>query len=320
LERFLSVFESTFVGIEEDVGSLTRYFDPRGVPEEYLSWLGRWLAVELDETWPEAARREFLARAPELFRMRGTRDGLLAVLDIYLHGGTGPARVPGGVTAAADGDTGAASGVQPGDAETPTGESDDEDGDGEDAGDDGDGAGADGTGETDSDGDDAGADGTGDDGEATTDEVEGDGDGGESTDDAGPAPPGCGRLPFLLEPSDLDCIEPGAADARADYERLVDHSRAFVVLLAPSVGDEQVRAVERIVAAQAPAGTVGRVVRLRPWVTLGANAYLGVNSLLPTREFVLERSALGEDSVLVGREPAAQLDVQSRLGEDTVIS
>ena len=85
LERFLSVFESGFTDIEEDLDDVTRYFDPEGVPSEYLSWLGGWLAIEFDEGWPESARREFLDRAPELFKMRGTKEGLRAVLRLYLN-------------------------------------------------------------------------------------------------------------------------------------------------------------------------------------------------------------------------------------------
>jgi phage tail-like protein len=285
LERFLSVFESTFVGVEEDVRGVTRYFDPRGVPGEYLSWLGRWLAVELDETWPEDAKRELLARAPELFKKRGTREGLLATIGVVLDGGTAPAREPGPgpetPDAAATGDAGGGGpDAEPGVPATGTGA---------------------GTGV---DGDDAADDSTGADGLA----------------DGAAAESGRDRLPSLLEHSDLDCIEDDAADARADYARVVGHPRTFVVLLDPSVDDEQLRAVERIVDAESPAQAVGRVVRLRPWVRLGTNAYLGVNSYLPTREFVLERSALGEDSVLVGREDAARLGLQSRLGEDSVIS
>ncbi len=84
LERFLSIFESAYVDVEEDLETITRYFDPEGIPSEYLSWLAQWLAVEHDEGWPEAAQREFLARAPDLFKQRGTREGMGSYLEIYL--------------------------------------------------------------------------------------------------------------------------------------------------------------------------------------------------------------------------------------------
>jgi phage tail-like protein len=84
LERFLSIFESVFADIEEDIGATTRYLDANGVPAEHLSWLGDWLALEAGETWPTPAKRELLRRAPDLFKKRGTRAGLLEIVGIYL--------------------------------------------------------------------------------------------------------------------------------------------------------------------------------------------------------------------------------------------
>lgn len=97
LERFLSVFESVFVDIEEDIGAATRYLDANGVPPEDLSWLGDWLALETGETWPTPAKRELLRRAPDLFKKRGTREGLLEVVGIYLDHVGGENGTPDGV-------------------------------------------------------------------------------------------------------------------------------------------------------------------------------------------------------------------------------
>lgn len=108
LERFLSVFETSFVDVQETIESLPRYFDPYGVPSESLPWLEEWLAVDADPDWPETARRELLARAPELYKKRGTKAGLRATLELYLRhadpdGPTGEAPdAPDGTTAGAD--------------------------------------------------------------------------------------------------------------------------------------------------------------------------------------------------------------------------
>jgi phage tail-like protein len=89
LRQFLSLFESEFVGIEEDIGRMTQYFDSTGVPPAFLDWLGEWLAVDPDETWPASGHRKLLSRAPALYRGRGTPNGLLELLQIYLtHAGT----------------------------------------------------------------------------------------------------------------------------------------------------------------------------------------------------------------------------------------
>ncbi|AGB14789.1 phage tail protein [Halovivax ruber XH-70] len=84
LERFLSVFETSFVEIEREIEGFSRYMDPGGVPSESLEWLETWLAADDYRSWPESARRELLARAPELYRKRGTKAGLRAMLELYL--------------------------------------------------------------------------------------------------------------------------------------------------------------------------------------------------------------------------------------------
>ncbi|WP_396613696.1 phage tail protein (plasmid) [Haloferax sp. S1W] len=85
LERYLSVMESSFVDIESEIESLGTHFDPYGVSSESLAWLEGWLAADLAQEWPESARRELLARAPELYKKRGTKAGLLELIGLYLR-------------------------------------------------------------------------------------------------------------------------------------------------------------------------------------------------------------------------------------------
>jgi len=84
LSHFLSLFESVFVDIEEALETHTEYLDPDTIPVEYLSWLNEWLAIDLGGGWPEQARRELISRAPELYKIRGTKQGLSALLQLYL--------------------------------------------------------------------------------------------------------------------------------------------------------------------------------------------------------------------------------------------
>lgn len=258
LERFLSVFESTFVDVEADIGSVTKYFDTWGIPADSLPWLGRWLAIVTDEIWPESVQRTIIDRAPELFKMRGTREGLLELLVIYL-GETAVrppdweaalerererirALVASGLLTAAE----------------------------------------------------------------ATDEVE------QLTQSA-----------YVLEYADLDCVD--VDGARKPYEAQIGCPQCFAVLVPPFATDEQMGAVDRIVESVTPAHAVGRAVGLRPWMQLGGeshpgNTYLGINSALADRDFVLEESTLGIDSALGKREEFSQLELSSRLGTDTVIS
>ena len=84
LERFLSIFESIFTGIETQTTNLVRYFDPRQVSGDFLRWLARWLSVTVDETWTDAQLRTLLLEAPDLFRQRGTRGGIAEMIRIYM--------------------------------------------------------------------------------------------------------------------------------------------------------------------------------------------------------------------------------------------
>lgn len=254
LERFLSVFESVFVDIEEQIEGFTRFLDPHGIPAEYVTWLGRWLALEPGETWPTAAKRELIQRAPELFKMRGTRAGLREVLRIYethVDVPSAPWHVPEPAPATTVGNT-----------NTP---------------DHGPGS------------------------------PEGMVDGGE--DEA---------LVYVWEYADLDCID--SEHVRDAYEELIPCPQCFLVLARSYLNDEMVRTVEEVVASEQPAHAVGRVVQLRPWIELDGHAYLGINSVLPDREFVVAEASLGRDTVLREREPHGQLGVRSRLGTDTIVS
>ncbi len=82
LERFLSIFEHFLSGFEEEITRISRHFDPVSAGKEFLPWLASWLALALDEKWPDEKRRELMKRAHRLFKMRGTLEGLQEILEI----------------------------------------------------------------------------------------------------------------------------------------------------------------------------------------------------------------------------------------------
>lgn len=55
---------------------LESYVDPDLAPPDFLEWLAGWVGAVLDENWPVSRRRWSVARALELFRLRGTVAGL----------------------------------------------------------------------------------------------------------------------------------------------------------------------------------------------------------------------------------------------------
>jgi len=83
LERFVSIFESVVSEKDYTIDHITAYFDAQGVPPEFLSWLGSWLALSVDENWPEETRRQLIQKAISLYKRRGTRAGLEEMIELY---------------------------------------------------------------------------------------------------------------------------------------------------------------------------------------------------------------------------------------------
>jgi phage tail-like protein len=83
LERFLSIFESVLSEIDFNIEHINRFFDSLGAPPEFLSWLGSWLAVSMDESWAQDKKRLFIQNAISLYKKRGTREGLEESITLF---------------------------------------------------------------------------------------------------------------------------------------------------------------------------------------------------------------------------------------------
>jgi len=83
LEGFLWPFQQVWSDIEEKLDELQRYFDPYETPAEFLPWLASWLALALDQEWPEQKKRILIKRAIQLYKLRGTVRGLKLFLKIF---------------------------------------------------------------------------------------------------------------------------------------------------------------------------------------------------------------------------------------------
>jgi phage tail-like protein len=104
LGRFLLAFEQVLTGLgnvdkpgleevlggivdpesgEEKLPGIHHYFDPGKTPVEFLEWLSDWVALSLRADLNDDQRRDFIAKAVPLYRLRGTKPGLVEMIRIY---------------------------------------------------------------------------------------------------------------------------------------------------------------------------------------------------------------------------------------------
>jgi phage tail-like protein len=88
--RFLLAFETVLSGagpdrpgLEATIGRIADYFDPLTTGQDFLPWLAGWVSLSLRADWDEATKRDFIRQIVPLYRLRGTREGLLQMLKLY---------------------------------------------------------------------------------------------------------------------------------------------------------------------------------------------------------------------------------------------
>jgi phage tail-like protein len=83
LDRFLSIFQTTFDNFDNLLDNLPRLFDPLSTPEKMLPWLSAWMALPVDPSTTVGLQRKLLKSAFETYRIRGTVKGLEQVIEQY---------------------------------------------------------------------------------------------------------------------------------------------------------------------------------------------------------------------------------------------
>jgi phage tail-like protein len=82
IQRMTAAFDDVLAPIFSSLDNLEAYVDPELAPEDFVLWLGDWVGLALDESWPVERRRAVLGAAASLYRVRGTARGLAAYLQI----------------------------------------------------------------------------------------------------------------------------------------------------------------------------------------------------------------------------------------------
>jgi len=239
LSHFLSIFESVFLDIEQGIGRRSKYFDPQEIPIDYLPWLNEWLAVQMGDSWPEAARRELLSRVPGLYQKRGTKEGLKELIQLYFEHVDLPER--SWERSLVHIERRLQSLIEQGYLSTRDGVRDIEQYRERSR-------------------------------QLTADTV------------------------YIVEFNHFEVIETNAQQQQ--YEQRLGHPKWFQVLLQPWVPDRHVSAIESIVESNKPVYTDAEVKTLEERYRLGGDTYLGINTTLPTREYEIGETTLGQETIL----------------------
>jgi phage tail-like protein len=85
-QGFLSALDTVLAPVMGTLDNLDAYLDPYLTPDDFLVWLATWVGMTVDDTWTIERRREAVARAVELYRLRGTATGLQQQVEIHTGG------------------------------------------------------------------------------------------------------------------------------------------------------------------------------------------------------------------------------------------
>jgi len=83
LQNFLFIIQAMLSGVGRHVDDMHRYVTPEGAPTQFLPWMLKLMPLEFDAGWSEDRMRQILRGAPALLRKRGTKEGLIAMIELY---------------------------------------------------------------------------------------------------------------------------------------------------------------------------------------------------------------------------------------------
>jgi len=83
LDRFLSIFQTTFDSLDSFLDNLWQLFDPYTTPDDVFPWLAPWIALPIAPTMPLSKQRQLLWGAFPSYLGRGTVAGLQKVIQDY---------------------------------------------------------------------------------------------------------------------------------------------------------------------------------------------------------------------------------------------
>lgn len=100
-QRFVAALDEVLAPVFATLDNQAAYLDPALAPDDYVDWLAKWVALDVEEQWPLPRRRRLVSTAVALHRRRGTRGGLAGLIEL-VTGGRAEVLDSGGCVASAD--------------------------------------------------------------------------------------------------------------------------------------------------------------------------------------------------------------------------
>ncbi len=83
MRSFMRIFEDVANSVEDEIDSISRYFDPQLAPLAFIGWMGAWLGIEISPTMPRDQQVRLLAAAGKALPWRGTARGMELLLEAF---------------------------------------------------------------------------------------------------------------------------------------------------------------------------------------------------------------------------------------------
>ncbi|WXR60690.1 phage tail protein [Peptostreptococcaceae bacterium AGR-M142] len=85
LERFLAIFETFLMDMEENISNIYEYFNPHVVDEDFLGFLADMMGIKYDFNISQQKLRYLIRNIGEIYSKRGTKEGIKKLLEIILN-------------------------------------------------------------------------------------------------------------------------------------------------------------------------------------------------------------------------------------------
>lgn len=84
LSRFISVFQSLYIDLEDKIDNIPQMFDPKTVDPQFLTWLTEWFSIKDNYLWETEKLREILDNAVRLYKIKGTKQAISEIVKLYV--------------------------------------------------------------------------------------------------------------------------------------------------------------------------------------------------------------------------------------------